>query len=831
LNRQITLLFFFIFSFLLVSFGQKEATIYGKIIDEYHQPIGQVYILVDSSINYATVSDKNGEFELKISPQKTTKITLKHITYRDTSVTLTLNAGEKRILSLQLQPKGEQLPVFNVRSHHDDGFVRIDPQLTFKLPSPTGGAESLIKMLPGVSSTNELTSQYNVRGGNYDENLVYVNNVEIYRPFLVRSGQQEGLSFVNTDLTNQVKFSAGGFEAKYGDKMSSVLDVQYKKPTRYAGSFSASFLGATAHAEGKIKDSFTYLLGIRYKANAYLLKSMETKGDYKPRFFDTQILLSWKVSKKIELNFLGNFAKNRYLFTPSNRETSFGTINDAKRLTVYFDGQELDTYENYLGALTLQYLINDKNNLQFIVSSYYAKETECYDIQSQYWLSDIEADMGSSDEIAQEVSVRGVGTYLEHTRNYLTAVVSSANLIGEHKLYRNKLLWGVKVQNEIINDKIKEWQLLDSSGYNLPHQIPTSGGFGEEVALDDPSRLLLPFYFLASTNLLNTYRISGFIQDTWYIDGDSASRFLLNSGIRFHYWTYNNEVTFSPRVNFIYKPRWKQDWKFQLKTGYYYQPPFYREMRFVSGELNKNIKSQRAFHIVLASDYNFRIWKRPFKLITEIYYKYLDRLIPYSVDNMKIIYSGENNAVGYATGMDIKLSGEFIEGLESWISLSLMKTEEDILNDSYIDKDGKEVKPGYIPRPTDQRFAINLFFQDKIPTFPQVRVHLNFVFGSGLPYGAPNSERYLQTLRNTWYRRVDIGFSYLFLEQSRDRMKHKNKFIQSIKNAQIFLEVFNLLGTNNVASHFWVSDLENHLFPVPNYLTPRIINLKFAIEF
>ncbi|MCQ2285482.1 MAG: TonB-dependent receptor [Bacteroidales bacterium] len=831
MTKKNSLLTLFLIFFLNLLFGQGKGTLYGTILDEYGKPLEQVYISVDK-LGLSQISSHDGLFELSLPAGEQNEILLRHVSYQDTLIYINLQKGEKKKITIPMRPRGEQLEAFHVVAHYDDGFVRIDPKLSVKLPSPTGGAEAMIKMLPGVSSTNELSSQYNVRGGNYDENLVFVNNIQIYRPFLVRSGQQEGLSFVNTDLTNEVEFSAGGFEAKYGDKMSSVLDVEYKKPTRYAGSFSASFLGATAHAEGNVKNVFTYLVGVRYKSNSYVLKSMETNGDYKPNFFDAQMLLSWKLSSKLNLSLLGNFSRNKYLFQPHDRETNFGTISTAQKLKVYFDGQEVDQYENYLGGITLDYKINDKNGLQFIASSYYAKESETYDIQSQYWLSDIEADMGSSsNEIAQETSIRGVGTFLEHTRNYLTAIVSNFDVRGTHLLRNNTLSWGVKAQNEIINDKIKEWELTDSSDYTLPHIEPAEGGFGESVPYDDDSRLLNFNYFLQSQNNLNTYRFTGFIQDTWKIDGDSATRFTLNGGLRFHYWTYNNEFTVSPRLSFIFKPRWKHDWEFRLKTGLYYQPAFYREMRAENGELNPNIKSQRSVQIVAAADYNFLIWRRPFKFTTEIYYKYLDQLIPYTVDNMKIIYSAKNNAVGYATGIDLKLSGEFIEGLESWITLSLMKTAEDLKDDYYYDKDGNRIEPGFIPRPTDQRFAVNLFFQDHIPSFPRFRVHLNFTFASGLPYGAPNTERYKQTLRSTWYRRVDIGFSFMLLEQSRDKMKHKSAFLRAINNAGIYLEVFNLLNTNNISSYFWVSDVTNTMFAVPNHLTGRLINLKFAIDF
>lgn len=817
--------------FAAVLFGQVRGTLYGTVTDEFGQGIEQVYVSVDK-YDIAVVSAADGLFEVQLPPNEQVEIVLRHVAYHDTVVYVKLYAGEKRKISVNLRPRGEQLDAVHVTAHFDDGFMRVDPKLSVKLPSPTGGAEALIKMMPGVSSANELSSQYNVRGGNYDENLVYVNNIQIYRPFLVRSGQQEGLSFVNTDLTKNVKFSAGGFEAKYGDKMSSVLDVEYKKPTRYAGSLSASFLGATAHVEGNVKDVFTFLVGVRYKSNAYVLKSMETKGDYKPTFFDTQMLLSWKLSKKLNLSFLGNMARNKYLFQPTDRETNFGTISTAQRLTVYFDGQEVDLYTNYLGALTLDCQVNKKDALQFIFSSYYAKESETYDIQSQYWLKDIEADLGSSSsDIAQEGSTRGVGTFLEHTRNSLTALVSNLDIRGDHKLYHNVLSWGVKAQNEIINDHIKEWELTDSSDYTLPAMQPENGGYGEAVPLDDPSRLLEFGSYLYSKNSLNTYRFTGFIQDTWKIGGDTANRFTLNGGLRFHYWTYNNEFTVSPRLSLTYKPRWKSDWEFRLKTGLYYQPAFYREMRYQNGTLNRNIKSQRSWQVVLTGDYNFKMWRRPFKLTAEVYYKYLDNLIPYTVDNMKIIYSAENNAVGYAAGMDVKLSGEFIEGLESWITLSLMKTEEDVKGDYYYDSEGNRVEPGFIPRPTDQRFAINLFFQDHIPSFPKFRVHLNFIFASGLPYGAPNTQRYQQTFRTSWYRRVDIGFSYMFFEQGRDKMRHKTKFARAVNNMGIFLEVFNLLNINNVSSHFWVKDVTNTMFAVPNYLTGRLINVKFAIDF
>jgi len=798
----------------------------GNISDKFGNPVDNVVVASIHDENSTTISTEKGDFSLSIPANRRVDILFRRVSYRDTLISVKLHKGADTLFHIVMETSGQMLSAVSVTESYNDSYTRINPQLSYKMPSPTGGVEALIKSMPGTSSTNELSSQYNVRGGNYDENLIFVNDIQIYRPFLIRSAQQEGLSFVNLDLTQNVKFSAGGFEAKYGDKMSSVLDVEYKKPTGYGGSITASFLGASAHAEGNVNNKFTYLVGIRYKTNSYVLKSMETKGTYKPNFFDTQMLLTWKLAPKWSLDLLGNFSRNNYKYIPEDRETNFGTFANSQRLTIYFDGQEVDQYENYLGGLTLSFNPNKRDLYRLIVSSYYAKESETYDLQSQYWLSDIEANMGSSgSDIAEVTDVRGYGTFLEHARNRLTSVVTAIDLRGQHTFPSNRIDWGVKAQNEIINDQIKEWALTDSSGYTLPC-IQTHPGIA--VSSDDPSRLLLFGSYLVSNNQLNTWRMTGFVQSNWTIDDDGE--FVLNSGLRAHYWTFNNEFTVSPRFILSYTPQWKHQWVFRLKAGSYYQPAFYREMRRPDGSINEHIKSQHSYQVALSGDYSFKMWNRPFKLSAEAYYKYLTNLISYSVDNVQIIYSGENDAKGYATGLDVKLSGEFIRGAESWISFSLMKTAEDLLHDFYYDADGNYVEPGYIPRPTDQRFSINIFFQDHVPFYTPLRVHLNFVFASGLPYGAPNTERYQQTLRMPWYRRVDVGFSYMFLEQSRDRMKHKSAFIRSIKNAGLYLEVFNILGINNVSSYIWITDINNTQTAVPNYLTPRLINLKLAIE-
>ena len=824
LRQRILITLAFALSF-LCSVAQN-AVIKGVISDDAGDPVENV-VVRGTDFDRQTISDEHGHFTITVPAGREIKLFFQHLSHKDTLLTFNLKAQETLRVNVLMHTIGERLEAVNIQGATTTGYVQVNPKLTFQLPSPTGGMESLIKMLPGTSSTNELSSQYNVRGGNFDENLVFVNGIQIYRPFLVRNAQQEGMSFINSDLTGSVMFSAGGFDAKYGDKMSSVLDVLYKEPTQFGGSVSASLLGATAHAEGKVKN-FSFLIGARFKSNAYLLKSMETHGNYKPRFFDTQFLLKWDLTPKLSVSLLGNVSYNYYLFQPDSISTKYGSVGTSEMLRAFYEGQEVDRYQNYLGGLTFQYKPDERNQYRLILSSYYAKESETYDILAQYWLNEIHMGGDGETEIGDAL---GYGSYLEHARNHLTSVVSAANLEGTHKLPRNKLEWGVKAQNEYIRDHITEWIMIDSSGYTLPY-IPTTPG--EIVMPGDPARIL-DFgedNFLKTSNTLNTWRFTGYVQDTWKIDSDTLNRFTLVGGLRLHYWTYSpKEVTVSPRLAFLYKPRWKQKWTFSLRTGLYYQPAFYREMRLPDGSLNHDIRSQRSVQIVAGSEYLFKLWRRPFKFTAEAYYKYLDRLITYNVNNVQIVYSGVNNATGYAAGIDLRLSGEFVRGLESWFAVSLLRTMEDVIGDYTTDAEGNQVEVGFIPRPTDQRVAFNLFFQDHIPSFPQFRVHLNFVFASGLPYGPPKSEPAKRVFRTPWYRRVDLGLSFMLLEQSRDRMKHKSAFLRSIKNAGIYVEVFNLLGTYNVSSYMWVTDIHNIQHAVPTYLTGRLINVKLMVEF
>ncbi len=805
----------------------QNAIVKGVVTDEFGDPIENA-VIRGTDFDQQTITNEHGQFSFGVPAGRDIQLYIQHLSHQDTLIPLRMKSKETRTLNIVLRTTGERLEAVNIRGANKSGYIQVNPKLTFQLPSPTGGMESLIKMLPGTSSNNELSSQYNVRGGNFDENLVFVNGIQIYRPFLVRNAQQEGLSFINSDLTGNVTFSAGAFDAKYGDRMSSVLDVTYKDPTQFGASLSASLLGANAHVEGKV-NNFSYLIGIRYKANTYLLKSMETSGNYKPRFFDTQFLLKWKVAPKLTMSFLGNLSYNSYLFQPDSVTRKFGSVGDAQMLRAFYEGQELDRYQNYLGGLTFLYQPTERDQLRLIASSYYAKESETYDILAQYWLNEIRLGGDGETEIGDQL---GYGSYLEHARNHLASIVSAIDLQGTHKIpFHNTLEWGVKAQNEQIRDNIKEWTMTDSSGYTLPY-IPTLPG--EIVLPGDPAREL-DFganNYLQSINNLNTWRFTGYIQDTWKIDGDTLNRFTLTGGLRYHFWTYNKkEFTVSPRLAFLYKPRWKQDWQFSVRTGLYYQPAFYREMRYPDGTLNPDIRSQRSAQVVIGSEYHFKMWRRPFKFTAEAYYKHLDRLITYNVNNVQIIYNGENNAKGFATGLDLRISGEFVRGLESWLSVSLMKTMEDVIGDYRTDPEGNRQEVGYIRRPTDQLLSFNLFFQDHIPSFPQFRVHLNFVFASGLPFGPPKAEPAMRVFTSPWYRRVDLGFSFMLLEQSRDRMKHKSTFLRSIKNAGFYVEVFNLLGIYNVSSYMWVTDIYNNQRPIPTYLTGRLINVRFLVEF
>ncbi|MCD4684050.1 MAG: TonB-dependent receptor, partial [Bacteroidales bacterium] len=755
--KYISLILFLLVTATVVS--QERAFVFGKVTDEKGKALELVNVAI-SGLPGGTMTDRKGKYELEVPANKEIYIMMSFIGLEKEVEKVFLQTGERFEINKTLKATFTELPQIEIEDEQirSTSLIRIDPKVAFNVPTTTDKIPALLKTLPGVSSRNELSSQYSVRGGNFDENLIYVNDIEIYRPYLIRSGQQEGLSFVNSDLVSSLLFSAGGFDAKYGDKMSSVLDLQYKKPTEFGGSASISLLGASFHLEGKATEKFSYLLGVRYKTNQYLLNALETKGDYKPRFLDVQALLSYNISKKVEISVLGIFADNKYTFQPKTRETDYGTIQDPRRLTMYFEGQEVDHFKNYLGGLTLTYKPNRKTRLKLIASGYNSIESETYDVIGQYWIGRIDTDFGS-ENFGDVIETLGVGTHMNHARNTMDINVFNIGHKGTKEMRNQLLQWGVKYQNEQIDDRMNEWILIDSAGYSLPRPPDTPG------IIDT---LINPFdlYELIKTkNTLNSNRFTAYIQNTMGVA--DSSRFSLTVGIRANYWDYNNQLVLSPRMIFSFKPDWKKDILFRISTGLYYQPPFYKELKNMDGEINENQEAQMSFHVVAASDWNFKAWGRPFKFISEIYYKYLDNLIPYTVDNVRIRYYAYEKAHGYATGIDLKVNGEFVKGVESWASLSFMSTQEDLYGDVYYDSEGNvdesRGEPGYIPRPTDQRFSASIFFQDYFPRNPTYKMSLTLMYSTGLPFGAPNTERYKQTLRMRSYRRVDIGFSKEFI--------------------------------------------------------------------
>lgn len=764
----------------------------------------------------------------------------REVSHSPYSFTFTAKNGEtishNPVLHLKAGSTLTEVVVTNFNKRAEE-IVVLDPRILNQLPSPTGNVEDIIKTQMGVSSNNELSSGYSVRGGNFDENLVYVNDIEVYRPFLVRSGQQEGLSFANPNMVSNINFSAGGFEAKYGDKLSSVLDITYRKPMKFAGNASASFLGGNLQLEGITKNRLlSWNIGARYKTNSYLLRSMDTKlnttGGYRPSATDVQTFLTFDVNPKLKIEFLGNIASNKYLVKPVNRTTDFGTVREALRFTVYFDGQELMQYTTFMGGLSTTYKPNSKTKLKFITSAYRSNEQEVYTIQGQYFVDQLEADLGKPN-FGQVAYNRGIGTFLNNGRNYLTANVYNI----EHKGTRvinsnNEFLWGARGQYERIDDKLNEWRLVDSSGYLSPY---------------DPNNINLLDVYKSKINL-ESFRTQGYLQYNFTHQLKDSSDFKVTAGVRANHWSLNNQTVFSPRITLAFKPNWKRDWLFKLSSGYYYQPPFYRELRNIDGSVNTNIKAQRSIHFVFTSDYIFHMWNRPFKLMMSAYYKQLNDIIPYEIENVRIRYYANNKAKGYATGADFRINGEFVKGVESWATIGVLRTYEispDNVHYKYYNKDGQEiirgytfdqvktdserVDPGYIPRPTDQLVTFGLFFQDHFPKYPDIKFNLNLQFGSGLPFGPPTHQRWQQVFRMPPYRRADAGLAYNVLKENRE-FKRKSYF-NNLKEMWIFLEVFNLLQIQNTVSYTWIQDVTGNMYAVPNYLTNRQINVRLQVRF
>jgi hypothetical protein len=822
-------------------FAQENAILSGNVRDQDNKPIELVNVAIMGSSTGST-TDQKGNYALVIPGNQEVTVDFSFIGYKSKRYQVTLQPGERKELNVVLmisftELKGVEIKDDQVRSYN---YVRLDPKEVKLIPTMSGGIEAMLKTLPGVSSANELSSQYSVRGGNFDENLVYVNGIEIYRPFLIRAGQQEGLSFVNSTLVSGIVFSAGGWDAKYGDKMSSVLDITYRKPDSAAASVMVSLLGAEGHIEGISKNQkFTLLTGARYKTNQYILQGLETKGNYRPNFIDVQGVVTYDLNKKVQFSVLGYYSRNSYLLIPESRQTNFGTIQEAYRLNIYFDGQEVDEYRMYLGAFTVDYKPRPELAMKFIVSGFNTRESETFDVRGQYWIGKLENAFGD-EEFGNVTEVQGVGSFMDHARNYLDAGVISAEHKGSYLWRKSIINWGLKYQHENVDDQLSEWELIDSAGYSMPNPPVNIGG------ITDPKEMLILDYAVRTNAFLSTNRIMGHIQDTWDLLGEGRD-LSVTAGLRFHYWDYNGQFLLSPRASIAYKPLWERDVVFRFATGYYYQPPFYKELRDLEGNLNPDIRAQKSIHFVAGTDINFLAWGRPFVFTTEAYYKYLDDLIPYIVDNVRIRYLAENIAHGYATGIDFKINGEFIEGTESWMSLSFLKTMQDIEGDYYYEYynesgvkiipgytpdqivvDSVRVEPGYIPRPSDQRVSFAVFFQDYLPLIPSLKAHLTLVFGSGLPFGPPDSPLYKHTLRYPAYRRVDLGFSKRLIGD-KTKFKEKNP-LKYIDNSWISLEVFNLFQISNTVSYIWVEDVNNREYAVPNYLTPRTLNIKLIVE-
>lgn len=837
IRRSALLLSFFFFNGLaLVSFGQT-AIVFGVVKDSLNKPLfGATISVFGQPIGTSTQDD--GKYELTVPAGQELKIVFSFTGLKADTFFVNLNTGAKKEINKKLSSKVFIFKDVTIvdQSLKTNNVTRINPRIVSVIPTPNQSVEDLLKTLPGVNSTNELSSAYSVRGGNYDENLVYINDFEVFRPLLIRSGQQEGLSIVNPDLVENINFSAGGFDAVYGDKMSSVLDIKYRKPKTFAGAVNLSLLGGGLSLENRSKNGkWYYMTGLRQKSNRYLLNTFETKGEYVPSFTDIQVLSGFEPSSKFNVEVFFNYARNQFSLVPTNRETNFGTINDAKRFTVYFEGQEQDRYLAATGALSLTYKPKSDLSLKLITTAYKTDERENYDILGQYYLDQLETDLGKST-FGNVAFNLGVGSFLNHARNRLNATVVSTEHKGE--LIKNSFLlqWGLRYQHEQIEDRLHEWYYNDSSGFSIPSIRDT---INPQILLND---------VVISRNNLSSNRMMGYVQATLQLT--DTNRILITGGIRANYWDLNQELVISPRASITMKPQWNRRLTLRASGGFYYQPPFYRELRDLEGKLYPNTQAQRSIHAVVGGDYIFLAFGREYKLTGEVFYKQLDHLIPYKVQEIRIRYLPNFVAKGYSQGIDFRVNGEFVPGAESWISISYLQTKEDLIDDHYylrynaegeqvipgytfdqLVTDSVRVNPGYIPRPTDQRISFSVFFQDYLPKFPTYKMQLNLLFGTGLPFGPPGKDRFKDLLRTPTYRRVDIGFSKQLIG---DEVKHKpnGAFLKTFNSVWIGLEVFNLLQVSNVASYTWITDVTNNRkYAVPNYLTARQLNVRLNARF
>lgn len=761
-----------------------DFTLKGKVIDEEGNALELVTISCAAQ-GKVTMSNLKGEFSISLNTADSVEVKFTMVGYGVRKRVFRRPKG-KMTVQIVMHPAATLNEItVTQRRRQTSQMEQLNTKDLKGNPSTTGNAvEELIQQQAGVSSHNELSSQYNVRGGSFDENSVYINQVEVYRPLLISSGQQEGLSVINPNMVEKVGFSTGGFNAKYGDKMSSVLDISYRRVKGFEANATASLLGASGFL-GYGNSKFSMSHGLRYKTNKYLLGSLETTGEYNPKFIDYQTYINYKPNKRWSIDFIGNISDNHYNFKPESRETSFGTMADIKQFKVYFDGEEKDRFTTLFGALGVTRNIKDSTSIKFITSAFHAKESETYDIAGQYWLDD-----------TQTQESLGIGTYMEHARNYLTADVVSFKLIGHHQTRRHNIEAGISLKLEKIKEQAREYEMRDSSGYSIPHSA---------------DRLDM-IYTLSAKNNISSNRIEAYIQDT-YRWNKGNSYYTLNYGVRLANWSFNKETTVSPRASFAIVPAFNNDITFRIATGLYYQAPFYKEMRdtttvngITTAILNDHIKSQQSIHFIAAADYRFKMLNRPFKFTAEAYYKAMSNLIPYNVQNMKITYYGENVSKGYAAGIDLKLYGEFVPGTDSWLTLSLMSTRQ-----KYNDE--------WVPMPTDQRWAVNLHFTDYFPGTERWKMTLRLAFADGLPFGAPHRGLEQQQFRAPAYKRADIGMSYCALKNTK-----------GIKGLWLGLDCLNLFGISNVNSYYWVTDVTNIQWGVPNFLTGRQINAKISLN-
>ena len=809
-----------LFLFPTIIWSQKTSIIKGFVKDSKNNSIENVSVKYKET---GTTTNADGFYQIRIPINSKITIEFSHVGFK----TLTKEFFTKKRNIIRFSPvlvsENEVLEEVVIKNEIKDaqGVTTLKSKDIERIPGANSGIETLLMTLPGVSNNNELSTQYNVRGGNFDENLVYVNGIEIYRPFLVRSGQQEGLSFVNSTMVQNINFSAGGFQAKYGDKLSSVLDITYRKPTEFSATIKASLLGSSITIEDVFLDNkLSAIVGVRYRDNSLFVNSKQIETNFKPRFTDVQSFLSYTVTEKLSLNFLGNFSLNKYDYQPVTRRTRFGTVSDPLELIVFYDGQEKDTYLTAFSAFSANYQVNDNLELTTTISAFNTQEEEYFDIAASYNLGEVDSNIGSQT-FGDVTFSEGIGSQLNHSRNDLDALISNVQIKGTYKKNENQLDFGIKYQSENIKDRIREWEIIDSVGFSIR---PLNLGFINDQPYTPFTGPIEPFQNIRAENKLNINRFSGFFQYSkkGFI-GDH--KVWWNLGFRGHLWSVNanqnnaiSQFILSPRAQFAIKPDWEKDMLFRVSGGVYSQPPFYKELRNFNGEIIPNIKAQKSIHMVLGGDYSFTIWERPFKLTTEVYYKNLSHINPYSVDNVRIRYQANNNAKGYAKGIDIRLNGEFVPGNESWISFGILKTEENIDN------------RGYIARPSDQRVKLGILFQDYVPNLPNLKAYLNLVYNSGVPGGAPSyADPYNFQNRLRDYKRADLGILYVFTDANK---RFSSGFLSRFKEFTAGLELFNMFDIQNSITNTWVRDVATkNQFGVPNYLSGRILNLRIGMKF